>query len=297
MKNKQIFKEDFSKTEHDNLKPEASSSQFVKTTFVIGLPRSGTTLLSYLLAGGDNILSLSEPFLSRAVCRHRVLNGIYFPKIRKSRISPPRNCDEIGFLTYLKNFSKNSGFSSLIIKETYRLRPYLENTELINSLASNGEQVVAITRHPYDTAISTIRLFRQLRGVKGRLMRIIISGFPVTSDDREVVEWFAQNWLSFADWCRQKKLFVVKYENLVRNPGAYLPEICKHFNIPFSQEMLNNNHTRFFSGMSGDPGRLNKYKKKLYVRPVGRQDQLEPEFIETIKSTCGNAAQEMGYLL
>ena len=290
-------KSDFAETTHTLDNSAIQKLNSVKTTFVIGLPRSGTTLLAYLLAGGDHVLSLSEPFLSRAVCRHRLLNVIFFPKIRNYRISPPKNCDEIGFLAYLKNFSSDLGFSTLIIKETYRLEPYFENITLLNRIVNSGEPVAAITRHPYDSAASTLKMFRQWRGVTGKLMRIIISGFPVFSEDRDVIEWFAENWLSFARWCKQRQPFVVRYESLVENPNLYLREICERYNIPFTQEMLNNNHPHSFFGVSGDLGVLNKRNEKLYVRPIGRRDQLKPEFIDIIKMRCSQAAEELGYSL
>ena len=290
-------KSDFAETTHTLDNSAIQKLNSVKTTFVIGLPRSGTTLLAYLLAGGDHVLSLSEPFLSRAVCRHRLLNVIFFPKIRKYRISPPKNCDEIGFLAYLKNFSSNLGFSSLIIKETFRLEPYFENITLLNHIANNGEPVAAITRHPYDSAASTLKMFRQWRGVTGKLMSIIISGFPVFNEDRNVIEWFAENWLSFARWCKQRQLFVVRYESLVESPDPSLRELCERYNIPFTQKMLDNNHPHFFFGVSGDSGVLNKRNEKLYVRPVGRRDQLKPEFIDIIKKRCSQAAEELGYSL
>jgi len=275
----------------------ACSSQDVKTTFVIGLPRAGTTLLASLLAGSDSVISLSEPFLSRTARRHWLLNPIFFPKIRNYRITPPRNGDEMDFLVYLKNFANDLGFSSLIIKETYRLCPCLENTTILNRIATSGEPVVAITRHPYDTAVSTIRLFRRFRGINGKLMRIIVSGLPVFSGDRKVVEWFAQNWVDFARWCEQKEFFVVKYEHLVRNPDHYLRTICERYSIPFTQEMLNRNHPRSFFGVSGDSGVLGNRKKEIVVRPVGRCDQLPSEFIDIIKTTCGEAVKEMDYSL
>ena len=270
----------------------------VKTTFVIGLPRSGTTLLAYMLAGGDGVLSLSEPFLSHSARRYRLLNCLYFPKIRKYRINPPQDCNEKDFLNYLKGFSKNIGLSSLIIKETYRLAPYLENRALMNYIAICGDPVAAIMRHPYDTATSTLMWARhQLQGVPGIVNRIMVSSFPKFSDDRQVVEWFARNWLSFSDWCKRTRPFVIRYEDLVRNPGPSLEELCERCTIPFTQKMLDNNHIRFFSGMSGDPGGMNKHRKKLNVRPVGQSDHLKPEFLDIIKTICGEAAEEMGYSL
>jgi len=250
-----------------------------------------------MLAGGDGVLSLSEPFLSRSARRHRLLNWLYFPPVRKRHIVPPGNCDEIGFLNYLKDFSAALGFSSLIIKETYRQKPCLENTAMINLMAATGVPVIAITRHPYDIAASTLSFFRQLRGVKGRLMQIIISGFHIFSDDHEVVEWLSNNWLSFANWCKQNRPFVVRYEDLVRDPLPLLQEICSRCDIPFTREMLNNKHPRFYSGMSGDPGGLKKHKENLFVRPVGNRDLLKPEFTDIIKKICFEAAEESGYQL
>jgi hypothetical protein len=274
------------------------SARSVNTAIVIGLPRSGTTLLAYLLAGGEKVVSLSEPFLSRAACRNRFLNPLYFPKIGKYRITPPGDCDEIGFLKYLKDFSRDRGFSSLIIKETYRLAPYLENIELLDRIAASGESLAVITRHPYDTATSTIRWARhQLRGAPGLLNRIMVPGFPDFSGDRQVVEWFAQNWLSFAHWIRSRQYFTVRYEDVVRDPGPCLQELCEHCNVPFTQKMLDNNQPHLFIGMSGDPGGQNNHKKKLLVRPVGNRDHLKSEFVDIIKKICGEAAEEMGYSL
>ena len=285
-------------TTHTGVRSDDCSSQSVKTTFVIGLPRSGTTLLAYMLAGGDGVLSLSEPFLSLSARRHRLLNWLYFPAIRKCRISPPWDCDEIDFLNYLKGFSNNLGFSSLIIKETYRLAPYLENKALIDHIATCGDPVAAIIRHPYDTANSTLRWARhQLRGLPGIVNRVVVPGFPEFSDDRQVVEWFALNWLTFSDWCRRTRPFVIRYEDLVRRPGPSLEELCGQCAFPFTQKMLDNTHPRFFSGMSGDPGGMNNHRKKLNVKPVGQSDHLKPEFLDIIKTTCGEAAEEMGYSL
>jgi hypothetical protein len=273
------------------------SPQEVKSTFVIGLPRSGTTLLASLLGAEDGVLSLSEPFLSRTISRHRLLYPIYFPKIRKSRITPPRDSDEMGFLTYLKNFSSDLGFSSLIVKETYRINPYFENDQLLSRIASAGEQVVAITRHPYDTAISTIRLFRQWRSVLGKLMRIVVTGLPVFNQDRDAVEWVASNWLSFTQWCQQTQPYTVSYENLVKYPDCYLQEISDRYHIPFCRKMPDDNHSRTIFGVSGDAAALSKRNQKLLIRPVGRRDRLKSEFLDIINATCGKAAEELGYPL
>jgi hypothetical protein len=61
--------------------------------------------------------------------------------------------------------------------------------------------------------------------------------------------------------------------------------------------MLDNSYPRFFSGMSGDPGRLRNFEKPVYIRPVGNKEQLRSEFQDIIKKICGEAAEELGYSL
>ena len=127
--------------------------------------------------------------------------------------------------------------------------------------------------------------------------RIMVPGFPKYSGDRRVVEWFAQNWLSFAHWIKGRQFFSVRYEDLVRDPVKHMQDLCDRNNITFTKKMLDHSHPRFFSGMSGDPGGKNKHKKPLNVRPVGRKDQLSPEFMSHIQKICGTAAEELGYSL
>jgi len=203
----------------------------------------------------------------------------------------------MGFLAYLKKFSSDLGFSSLIIKETYRITPYFENNKFLSRIASSGEHLVAITRHPYDTAVSTIRLFRQWRRVFGKLMRIMVPGLPVFNEDRDAVEWVAANWLSFTQWCQQNQPYVVSYENLVKYPNIYLQEIAECYHIPFCRRMPDDNHSRTIFGVSGDAAALSKRNQKLLIRPVGRRHRLKSDFLDIIKETCGKAAEELGYSL
>ena len=50
----------------------------VKPIFMIGPPRTGTTLLSRLLASSEGVLSLSEPFHLHAILHRWVLAGYYW---------------------------------------------------------------------------------------------------------------------------------------------------------------------------------------------------------------------------
>lgn len=110
----------------------------VKTIFIVGPPRSGTTLLSYLVAGGDRVLSLSEPFLAHAIYSRWRLRW-FFVRVRRSGglhpVRVPRNCDYDGFLTFLIELAQKNDLEFLVIKETYRAEREWENVELLEHVA------------------------------------------------------------------------------------------------------------------------------------------------------------------
>ena len=169
--------------------------------FIVGVPRSGTTLLGYLLAGRNDVLCLSEPFYHRALRYGWLFRWSFRRMLRASNIShlsPPSSCDDEHFLQYLQELAVRNGSKNLVIKETYRLKPAWENTGLLNRIASGPCQVVAIVRNPYDTVLSTMRFLRFWSSVFGKavggilhlLLRVLGSGHPRFTDNRQLVQYF-----------------------------------------------------------------------------------------------------------
>ena len=56
---------------NDGLASCIVSASHIKPTFIIGPPRSGTTLLAQILARSEGVLTLSEPFLASRALRPR----------------------------------------------------------------------------------------------------------------------------------------------------------------------------------------------------------------------------------
>lgn len=281
----------------------------VTTMFVIGVPRTGTTLLGYLLAGGDSVLCFSEPFFAYTIFPHWLFR-LFLLRMRKeahlSSFTPSEHCDEDGLLTYLKDLAESNELSFLVIKETYRLGRRWENVGWLDRIAAGNDPVVAITRHPYDAAVSSIRFTSWMRDtvigrmterVFGRLVRIWLPKVPVFVDDREIVEYFAQNWASFAEWCKRNRFFVVRYEDLVRDPGPQLRALCEHCNLPFDERMLDHSHPRASFGGLGDPSVMNRPARPVNTGSIGRKGDLRPEFREIIAAQCAVAAAELDYTL
>lgn len=275
------------------------SSPAVGVAFVVGLPRSGTTLLAYLLAGCRQSLSLSEPYLAHAIFNERRLARFFRHAKGKTRLAefpqPAPAMSRDGMLDYLIGVAAANGLPHLILKETYRLGGNWDNVALMNWIAAGGHPVVAIARHPYDIAVSSIRFTRWWRGPIGHFLRLWAPGLPLFADDAEVAEYVGLNWAAYAEWCVQHRLSVVRYEDLVADPAARLPGICDQLRVPFEPAMLDHNAPRGPFGGIGDPGVLNKPSRPVTDSSVGRKHLLAPKLCEIIARLCANQAVAMGY--
>src|SRR5437870_5426505 len=128
-----------------------------KTVFVIGPPRSGTTLLGFLLAGGPGVLSISEPHLARRVMpdwKFQRFSQRFQRENRLNRVHAPIHADDERFLRWLERLAMRNGFTTLAIKETFRSGaavPTWNSAELLERLIGRFPTVFLV-RHPYDVA-------------------------------------------------------------------------------------------------------------------------------------------------
>ena len=268
------------------------------TVFVIGPPRSGTTLLSYLMAGGEKVLSLSEPFRLQRVFPNWGLRWTFWRLQRSAgllRMPAPRYTDGEGFLSYMREVAVANGLRHLVIKETYRSDRAWANVGLLDWFVKTGEPMAVIIRHPYDAAVSTLRMFRLWRGIVGKLVRPIVPDLPLFSGDREIVEYFAESWLSFVAWCKFNGLHLTRYEDLVSEPEPRLREICNRCGLPFDERMLDHRHARGPFGGIGDPGVMARPARPVSARSVGRKRQLPNALRRIIADRCAATAACIDY--
>ena len=268
----------------------------IKTMFVVGLPRSGTTLLTHLLAGGSRLLTLSEPFLVHSVVAPWRLKR-FFRKVGKTADlqtapTPPEDADAAEFLRYLKKLARDNRFDALIIKETYRITSTWENVAFLDEIASD-HSVAAIVRHPFDIALSSIRAFHRCRGAIGRVLRLWAPGLPLFANNRELVEHVGLNWSSYVNWCNRNATFMVSYEDLVSDPRLHLRALCEACDFTFDEEMVNGGSRRAFGGI-GDPTVVHR-PKPVNKASIHRGHMLSPVLRESLLKTCRDAMGELGY--
>lgn len=303
----------------------------LKIALIVGPPRSGTTMLASLLAADATQLSLSEPLLAHAILpawrqQHflrRIAREGRLPKART-----PTRPSESEFLRWIAERAATAGCASLVIKETFRGAmpwPGWNNAEQIERLAT-GEiaramalrpiansagagmmtfdaewQRLAIIRHPYAVAASTIKLCRLLLsfgGLLGRLVRLRWPVLPALRDADEVVLAAARNWAAFANWQSQTGWPVVCYEDLVASPQEKLGWACERLGLQFHPRMLDprTGAGRRVVGI-GDGEVLRGKPRAVDQATVSRGSQLTSEQRGMVREWCGAAAAKWGYSL
>jgi len=150
------------------------SGAIPETVFLLGLPRSGSTLLSFLLAGLPESLSLSEPYLAQDIYPHWRLRR-YFRRIERSvplrPVEVPRPCTPKTLLDYMTRVASVNGYRYLLIKETFRCAREWKNAHLLERIVREGHKCIALHRHPYDITVSSIKFCRWWRGLPGQIGR------------------------------------------------------------------------------------------------------------------------------
>lgn len=267
-------------------------------SYAIGLPRSGTTLLGNLLAGGDSQLTLSEPYLAFDILG-RWRRPIFFHLLaKKAGIKPlrvPTGRDEAAFADYLLELAAMNGLRHVVIKETFRAGRDWANTELLSRLTAPPAGAVGIHRHPYDVAASSLRFCKYWRGITGRLIRIWIPGLPLFPTDRHLIEHVAADWRKFFHWCEQRNIPTIRYEDLVQEPERTLRTACDACRIPFQSQMIDHTHPRGAFGGIGDPGVMNQGPRPVSTQSIGRKQLLHPDFWTIMTDICGEEAGRIGY--
>ncbi len=268
--------------------------------YILGPPRSGTTMLGYVLAGANGVLSLSEPYLAHSVTRDWQLQRMFMRLqvtggLRRRR--PPFHGSSEQFGAFLRKMALDNGYHHIVIKETYRrtgLHPDWCNEPLIERLAAGGDPILALIRHPYDVAASTIKLCRWVIGPPGWFLRLRARNLPTFPTATHVVRWAAENWRSYVDWAQAHDLTLTRYEDFVRAPETHLDAICAQFGIPCEPHMLDFSHRRLAFGGLGDPEVL-KAPRPIDRTAIGRGQRLTAEQRELVRDLCASSAEALGY--
>ncbi len=210
--------------------------------FLVGCPRSGTTLLQSMLAAHSRIASFPESHFLLVTSRTR--RGRWMRKL--GLVSPEMR-------QRLQQFLTDVGRSDLMPVATYRLRPFIQNfADILDHLTAAEGKSIWLEKTPghlyyiddFARVLSEARFIHLIRNGAD----VVASLYEVTNQHPEqwgegyTVDQCVRTWqgavaLSKQYYTLPNHLWVA-YEELVAAPVEVLQRICDFIGIAWEAEMI-----------------------------------------------------------
>jgi hypothetical protein len=222
-----------------------------RLVFLIGAPRSGTTLLARMLSAHSLVYGRAEPHLITPLAHLG-----YFGKVQKAPYDPqnveqaireivaelPRG--ETGYVDALRAYT-DSIYAQLMERAPAGKRFFLDKTPayalvlpFLTKLYPTARYVV-LTRHPLAVLSSYAESFFD-------------GDYEVAVNHNPILQRYVP---ALARLVREKPVahVWVRYEELVREPEAHFRRVCEHLGIPFEEQAIRYGESGAeFKGL-GDP--------------------------------------------
>lgn len=265
--------------------------------FLIGAPRSGTTLLARMLSAHSRIHGRAEPHLITPIAHLG-----YFGKVQKAPYDPqnveqaiheivgelPRG--EEGYLDALRAYT-DSLYAQMMELAPEGKRLFLDKTPayalvlpFLTRLYPRAKYVV-LTRHPLAVLSSYAESFFD-------------GDYAVAVSHNPVLQRYVPALASFVRQTAVPHVWV-RYEELVREPEAHFRRVCEHVGVPFEERAIRYGESGGeFKGL-GDPTgvarhtrpvttSVKKWAAEIATNPATLAlvtrvlDELDPADLETL---------------
>ena len=186
--------------------------QFLRDIFIVGLPRSGSTLVESILGMNKDVYNLGE-------------NTILLNALKESEESNYSNIDQI----YLK-LSQN--FSSKKITTNKMLGNFMHVPHIISKLEHS--RVIYTFRNPLDNILSIYRA------------KFTGNGHKYSSSLTDIATYYIHHYkiMSFYREKYKNHIYFLNYDKLVNNPETQIKELLNWLEIPWSNSYLNHHESK-----------------------------------------------------
>ena len=251
--------------------------RWIQPTFLIGFPRSGTTLLDTILRTHSNIDVVEE---------QPMINKMNESLGRDSTISMIENMDntavEIASGFYLEELKKHIeiGKKQIVID---KLPLNILKLPLINQVFPNAKFIVAL-RHPLDCVLSCWMQNFELNPA----MAIMV-------DLERIADFYctAMKILKSSQERYSLDIHRIRYEELVLDFEGNISNLLTFLNLKWEKKLINYQNTALARGRINTPS-YSDVAKPIYNTSSNRWKYYE-EYLEPYKSRLAPWIQEYGY--
>ncbi|MGM0568720.1 MAG: sulfotransferase family protein [Elusimicrobiota bacterium] len=274
--------------------------------FIVGMPRSGTSLLSYILSSHSKIIIAPEThFITKFYSKFKKDIQFVNKTILIKRIKKYFNSNEIsdlGFTEFEKDFvlrrvieKKLSGkdFFKLILRNYAKKQ---NKNEAIWGEKTPAHLIYIETINEWFPCASFIHVVRDPRDVSLSLQRV-----PWDNDN---VYKHAKRWMKYLrlveKYKKNKNIHIkeIKYENLLLETEKIVKGICNHVNLAFDKHML-----QYYKKFNSSIELRRKPWKKKNRCPIDKNnynkwiDEMSLHKVKIIETVAGQEMKNRGYKL
>ena len=242
--------------------------------FLVGFPRSGTTLLDTMLMGHPGLVVMEErPALSQVATEIGGFDKLAELDDEQVRSAQRRYFELAGSYVELHD-------DKILIDKSPLL---LNAVPVIHRLFPNARFILAL-RHPADSVLSCFVSNFRLNSSMANFIRLDTAA-----------EFYD---LTFQCWEQARRLLPIEvhtvvYEDLVANPEAELKRLSEELDLSWSDEMLDHRKTAATRGVITTASYA-QVKEPIYRRSVGRWERYR-KHLEPILPVLAPWAEKFGY--
>jgi len=285
--------------------------------FIIAYSRSGTEMLSHMLNGHPMISISPEGPRSWEVLYSKIGGQYYTPEKINYLVNTMVNFDgrfsDAQDRVRLHNILAKNLPAPIEVVIACFFQAWGEKFDKINSrwgdkCTSNYQflshlskwypnaQYIHLVRDPRDVVSSIIKNYHKhfSKGSMGMKLRMFPSSHINLSwrwrNAHRIISRYGQNF-------GEKKIFFIKYEDLVGDSERCLRNICKFLGIEFNENMLQFYKKVRRAGLKG-PQKVthSELSKPAHNRRIGRhKENLSREMIQDVEYICRNEMNDLGY--
>lgn len=232
--------------------------------FVLGMPRTGTTLVDRILGSHSKIVSMGEiQVIARAV---KAVSGSRSTSMLDAELAGMT--DQLNFAEIGRQYLYETG--QRVDLDSYSIDKMPLNFLYVGHILSAlpGARIVCLRRHPMDTCLSNYR----------QLFALNFSYYNYHYDLSHTAEYYALFDDLMGHWRRvfSDRFHEVHYEELVADPEPIVRRLCDFVGVPFEEACLNFHQSQAAVSTAS----AMQVREPLYASAVARWqrygDQLKP---------------------